>query len=266
MNLGFMQGRLVPSEKRNAIQYFPAKQWKKEINLMKVINLNIIEWTINVENMNQNHLFNKKLNKELSLFIAKKNIKIPSVTCDFFMQRPFFKNKKFRNSLKDLKKIILLSQNIGVKFIVLPLVDSSSIENFSQEEILIKEIKKLSKFLKQRQKILFEIDYPPNKVLKFVKKLDHKFGINYDTGNSASLGYDFKEEKKYFKYVKNIHIKDRIFRGSTVRLGKGDYKFKDFFNYLNKINYRNNLILQTARGINDLNEININKQFVKNFL
>ena len=35
-----------------------------------------------------------------------------------------------------------------------------------------------------------------------------KVGINYDTGNSAGLGYDFNNEIKYFKYVKNIHIKD----------------------------------------------------------
>ena len=32
-----MQGRLVPSEKKNRIQYFPEKNWKKEILLAKKI-------------------------------------------------------------------------------------------------------------------------------------------------------------------------------------------------------------------------------------
>ncbi|CAN1593546.1 IolE Sugar phosphate isomerases/epimerases [Candidatus Pelagibacterales bacterium] len=266
MKLGIMQGRLVPSEKKNSIQYFPEKQWKKEINLMIKNDIKILEWTINIENIRKNHLFNEKLNKELIQFVCNKNIQIPSVTCDFFMQKPFFKEKKFRKTLEDLKKVIKLSQNIGVKFIILPLVDFSSIENSYQEEILIVEMKKISKHLKPKQKILFEIDYPPNKVLKFLKKLDHKFGINYDTGNSASLGYDFEEEKKYFKYVRNIHLKDRLFRGSTVRLGNGDYEFKKFFTFLKKIKYKNNLILQTARGLNDLSEIKVNKNFVENYL
>ena len=35
-------------------------------------------------------------------------------------------------------------------------------------------------------------------------------GVNYDTGNSASLGYDFEDEMNaYCKYILNIHVKDR---------------------------------------------------------
>ena len=37
-NLGFMQGRLVNSEKKNAIQYFPEKNWPKELKIAKKIN------------------------------------------------------------------------------------------------------------------------------------------------------------------------------------------------------------------------------------
>ena len=115
--------------------------------------------------------------------------------------------------------------------------------------------------------ILFESDYNPIKLKKFIEKLPiTKFGINYDTGNSASLGYSFEEEKKYFKYDKNIHIKDRYFRAHTVRLGKGDFDFKKFFLYLKKIKYNKNLILQTARAKNNIKEILINKKFIENFI
>ena len=60
MKLGIMQGRLIDSEKKNRIQFFPSKNWDKEILLMKLINLNILEWTINTENMSINHFYNKK--------------------------------------------------------------------------------------------------------------------------------------------------------------------------------------------------------------
>lgn len=266
MRIGFMQGRLVDSEKKNLLQYFPAKQWKKEIILSKKIGFNIMEWTINYENINNNHLYNSNKNKELLKFLKVNSIKIPSVTCDFFMQKPFFKNKKFKNTITDLKKVVRLSKKVGVNFIILPLVDNSTVENKIQEQKLISEMKKCSKILNKNQKILFETDYPPNKIILFLKKLNTKFGINYDTGNSASLGYNFDEEKKYFKHVYNIHLKDRLFRGHSVRLGKGDYNFRKFFLYIKKLKYKGNLILQTARSKKHIEEIILNRKFVTKYL
>ena len=34
--------------------------------------------------------------------------------------------------------------------------------------------------------------------------------------------------KKYFKYVKNFHIKDRKLKSKTVRLGRGNAKLKKY--------------------------------------
>ena len=59
------------------------------------------------------------------------------------------------------------------------------------------------------------------------------FGINYDTGNSASLGWDVEEEfANYFDRIYNIHIKDRTLGGTTVDLGTGDVNFQNFLIYL----------------------------------
>ena len=35
LKIGFMQGRLVGSENKNFIQFFPAINWKKELYLAK---------------------------------------------------------------------------------------------------------------------------------------------------------------------------------------------------------------------------------------
>ena len=63
---------------------------------------------------------------------------------------------------------------------------------------------------------------------KFIENFDKRlFGINYDSGNSASLGYNIDDEFKiYGKYIKNIHIKDRLYKGKTIRLGEGNVNFK----------------------------------------
>ena len=175
--------------------------------------------------------------------------------------------KKDTQTLKYLKKIIKNGKKIEIKFFVLPLVDKSSIENAKQEKEIINKLKKLKIYLDDDQKILFEIDYEPKKVKRFISNFDKKFGINYDSGNSASKGYLIKDEKIYFNKVHNIHIKDRILNGKSVRLGYGDCDFKGLFAHLKEINYNKNLILQTARSKNNhILEINRNIDFIKRFL
>jgi len=265
-NIGITQGRMVPSEKKNRIQYFPIKNWKKEMRLMKKNKIQILEWTINFEKINQNPLLDKNKLEEIITLKEKLKIKIPSVTCDFFMEQPFFK-KKNTLTLKYLKKIIKNGKKIGVKFFVLPLVDKSSIKSAKQEKEIIIKLKKFKNYLDNDQKILFEIDYEPKKVKKFISNFDKKFGINYDSGNSASKGYLIQNEKIYFNKVYNIHIKDRVLNGKTVRLGNGDCNFKALFTYLKNIKYKRNLILQTARSkTKHILEVNRNIDFIKKLL
>ena len=264
-----MQGRLVPTEKKNSIQYFPSKNWIKELEIAKNNNLNNMEWTANIENIKKNPITLTKNIKKTKQILSKNKIKVNSLTCDFYMEKPSFKSSKPIKEIKILKKILINGQNLGIKFFIIPLVDNSSLKDSSEEKKLIEHMIEISKILKKRSKILFETDYYPKKLLSFIKKFPKKnFGINYDTGNSASLNYKFEDEKKYFSYVKNIHIKDRKKYGKTVRLGKGNWKPKIFFEYLKKIKFNGNLILQTARSNKnkDLNEILKNKQFIEKYL
>ena len=72
--------------------------------------------------------------------------------------------------------------------------------------------------------------------------------INYDTGNSASLGYNVsKELKTYGRYISDIHIKDRLLNGGSVFFGEGDTDFDFFFKELKKINYEGPIIFQLYR-------------------
>ncbi len=267
-----MQGRLVTSEKKNKIQYFPLKNWKKELRIAKKIkDINNVEWTVNIENISQNPIFVKSKLPFIVNELRKNNLKMNSVTCDFFMEKPFFKKQKFFSKLDLLVKIIKNGNLIGVKYFIVPLVDQSSIENYKQEKKLILNFKKtIFPLLKNtKSMILFETDYKPKFIISFLKKFKSKrIGINYDTGNSASLGYDINQEIKYFSYVKNIHIKDRKFKGKTVRLGDGNCDFKKFFNLIKKKKYNGNLILQTARAKNNrhLEELKKNITYIQKFI
>ena len=66
------------------------------------------------------------------------------------------------------------------------------------------------------------------------------------------MGYNVDNEfNAYGKNIMNVHIKDRKYNGTTVPLGQGDANFDKVFKNLSKFSYQGNLILQTARALDD---------------
>ena len=247
--IGFMQGRLSPVIKKR-IQIFPYKNWKNEFKIASKIGFSLMEWTIDTETLKDNPLFYTEKLKQILSLKKKYNFRIESLTLDYLMENPIWKNFE-KKIFYNLKKIIENSAKIGIKNLIVPLVDNGSINSHKELKNLHKICKSIEKLLiKNRQRVLFEIDLSPSKVKNFISKFNKKlFGINYDLGNSASLNYDVSEEfKLYSNRVFNIHIKDRELFGNTVALGKGNANFKKFFFELNKTNYKGNFILQTARS------------------
>ena len=142
---------------------------------------------------------------------------------------------------------------MSIKLIVVPLVDNGRLENSRQEEKLVKFLLSYqSLFVDLNLKILFEFDYNPFGVKKFIDMLpENIFGVNYDIGNSAANGFDPVEELKiYGSRILNVHVKDRILGGGTVPLLQGNADFALIFSKLNQIKYCGNFILQTARAEN----------------
>jgi hexulose-6-phosphate isomerase len=263
-----MQGRLSPMI-NNKIQSFPWKFWKDEFRICNKLNIKKLEWTIDNYKFEKNPICNMIGRNNIIALKNKYHIKINSVTADFFMQKPFFKIKKNKEKYYNrLKYFILDTSKIDIKYIVLPLVDNASICNTTQERELIRRLNKLKALIKTCNiNILFESDYNPKKLLRFIKKFDPvSFGINYDLGNSIGLGYNFNDEKIYFDYVKNIHIKDKDAKGKSVDLGNGNAQFNELFKYLIKSNYKGNLILQTARHKKNIYIIKKNINFLYNKL
>lgn len=270
MKIGFMQGRLSPIFKKK-IQSFPWNYWRKEIIIAKRNNFNLVEWTLDYPRLLENPLISSKEQRKTLFFLKKNKISVNSVTCDFFMQKPFFliKNKKKREiNINNLIKVIQKLINAKIRFIIIPLVDKSSIKNTLQEKQVVKEFNKIIKNLNNnnKTKILFEIDYPPSKLKNFIKKFSiNFFGVNYDSGNSASLNYNIDEEFNYYgNRILNVHIKDRVKYGKTIKLGHGNVNFFKLKKNLKKIHYKGNLILQTARNLygKHLDELINNRNFL----
>lgn len=254
-NIGFMQGRLSPLYK-SKIQCFPKNHWEEEFAIANKINLTKMEWTLDHDNLIENPLLNNSGQKKIKILAKKYNISIPSITGDCFMQKPFWKENNDQTKYLLNKEFDLICSSckiLGINYLVMPLVDNGKLENSEQENTLINWLRSKKYFLKDCGiMVLFEIDYKPKDVSSFINNFElDLFGINYDIGNSASLGYDPDEEfELYGKRVKNVHVKDRILGGSTVPLGEGEADFEKVFKKLSDICYEGNFIMQTARSIN----------------
>jgi L-ribulose-5-phosphate 3-epimerase len=248
--IGFMQGRLSPI-RNNRIQSFPWEAWSSEFAIAHSLELPMMEWTIDSERFDENPLITSEGQDAIRSLLEIHELTIPSVTCDYFMENPFWAAGR-NESKKALTKIIEGMSSIHARYLVIPLVDNSSLpENLESEaKDFFFELAKILE--KNNVLIAFESDFAPEKLGEFISDFDPQFfGINYDMGNSASLAFIPEEEfAAYGDRIINVHVKDRIRFGSTVPLGTGDTDFRSVFLGLKNLSYEGNYILQTARDQN----------------
>jgi len=250
--IGFMQGRLSPLV-NGQIQAFPKENWQNEFQMAYKNNFKILEWTIDDVGFYENPLLTNKGKNKIKELSKKYNLKIPSLTGDFLMQDPFWKsNSSVKKSLeKKFIDLILSCKEIGIRIIVVPLVDNGSIEEINHQNALVEFFdKNLPLLIKEKVQIAFESDFCSEDLMQLLKNFDNEYvGINYDIGNSASLGFNCEEEiTLYGDLIKNVHVKDRELQGITVPLGEGNADFEKVFKLLESKGYKGNLILQTARS------------------
>jgi len=252
--IGYIQGRLV-DQIDGKIQAFPEKTWRDEFPIAKRVGLGLIEWTLDDHQLKKNPFCTSFGQKEILTLSHQFSIGMDSVTGDCFMQAPFWKSTGSEQAqlLSKLDLVIQSCLALKVKYIVVPLVDNGHLENAKQHNELYRLLMDRIEMLRiSGVCIAFESDFPPDKLRDFISTYPADcFGVNYDIGNSASLGFDpEKEMNAYAPRIINVHVKDRKLGGTTVPLGSGAAKVKEVFNGLKDVQYRGNFILQTARAVN----------------
>jgi len=254
--IGFMQGRLSPliDEK---IQAFPWPCWRDEFQIAERCGLRLMEWTLDQDRLYENPLMTAAGQQEIRHLCGRYGINIPSLTGDCFMQAPFYKAEDERRQMllkKNFIAVVEACAAVGISMIVVPLVDNGRLENEVQEDGLVGFLEDSADFFRKRTlSVIFESDFSPERYRRFIDRLEPGlFGINYDIGNSAALGYRPDEEiDAYGERIVNVHVKDRKLGGTTVPLGDGNADFDRVFSLLARIGYQGNFILQTARAMDN---------------
>lgn len=251
-SIGFMQGRLC-ERVDGKIQAFPWRDWENEFPAAAAIDLHLMEWTLDQERLYENPLMSADGQERIRELCQQHGVSIPSLTGDCFMQAPFWKaSGQARTDLHaDFLAIGRACAAVGIRMLVVPLVDNGRLETAEQENALVDFLLAQLPFLTHHKlQVIFESDFTPIELARFIARLPvAQFGINYDIGNSAALGFNPAEEFAAFgARVVNVHVKDRVHGGTTVPLKTGSADFDAVFAALGQQNYQGNFILQTARA------------------
>jgi len=250
-NIGIMQGRLLPKF-MNRYQAHPMGYWEQEFTIAKEIGISYIEFILDHNDYEVNPLMSDLGIIEIEKIIQKTGVGVRSVCADIFMEAPLHsENNSISNTSKEiLLKLIENSAKLGITDIVIPCVDQSTLKGEDDQTRLIENLTEPIKFAtKKKINLALETDLAPIPFLDLLNKLDSDIvKVNYDIGNSASLGFDiFEEFKLYGNRISDIHIKDRELGGGSVVLGAGNANFKSFFEVFSTLDFKGPIVMQVYR-------------------
>jgi hexulose-6-phosphate isomerase len=267
--IGIMQGRLSPRID-GKIQAYPANTWQKEFEIAQEIGYAAIEWIVE-KPVETNSLMSDSGKAEIKKAIASTGVRIDYVCADIFMQQPLVRmTEETKSQNKDfLLKILNNAKEVGAIGVEIPFVDNSSIKNDKEKQEFIDAMQDAFKLAKDLDiKISLETDLSPIAFKELLDQIDLDFiQANYDIGNSASLGFDPKEElEAYGQRILNVHVKDRKLGGTTVPLGTGNADINLVIQKLQEFGYSGGLTMQAARGENDVETAKEQLYYVRNLL
>jgi hexulose-6-phosphate isomerase len=250
--IGIMQGRLLPPEE-GRFQCFPREGWMGEFSLAAAAGLDSIEWIYDVWGGDANPICSDRGVEQVGLLAREHSVAVRSLCADYFMERPLIRvsSEEKRGRTDHLLWLISRCRLLGIARVVLPFVDNSSIRTASEMAEVVSMLHEVVPHASEAQvEIHLETALGPAAFEDLLGNLAFpEVKVTYDTGNSASLGYDYGDElSAYGDRIGSVHIKDRVRGGGTVPLGCGNADLPGVLARLHELGYSGDFILQVARG------------------
>jgi L-ribulose-5-phosphate 3-epimerase len=250
--LGIMQGRLVPPME-GRFQAFPRGRWAEEFPNAAAAGLDAIEWIYDSYGVGANPIENDAGIESVVELSRIHQIAVRSMCADYFMDFTFVRATDSERAERIAQLIWLLGQarRLGVTRIVLPFVDNSAIRDEDDRGAVIDTLQRALPAAEAAGiELHLETSLAPEEFAALLARIPHPYvKVNYDSGNSSSLGYRPAEEfAAYGDRLGSVHIKDRVLHGSTVPLGQGNADLDAVFAGLRRLNYAGDFILQVARA------------------
>lgn len=268
--IGIMQGRLSPMM-NDKIQSFPWDSWEEEFFLARDVGLDIIDWVAEADGFENNPLCSGPGIDKIRELVLETGVAVGAICAHYFVQRPFFREEGSipAESVEVLENLIDYANRVGARYLEIPLLENSDISDKKKTALAVQIVGPAVKKAYEKGVILsFETSLPPLAFRTFLSTFNHPaVKATYDMGNSASLGYNPREEwEAYGDSVATVHVKDRLTGGGTVPLGMGNTDFAGCFSILKASGYTGPLILEVVREEAPVVTTRKNLEFVKKWL
>lgn len=249
-SFGIMQGRLS-AQTEQGYQAFPWATWSDEFDRAASRGLEHIEWVLDTWRVTDNPILADT--SEVLERVSASGVRVVSVCADYLMDRPLDYYES--DSWTVLRNLVPAMQELGATWLVVPCVDQASLRTPGSLERFTRSAGPLARFLEGTGiRVSIEADLGPAEFESLLSNLDPDlFGVNYDIGNSAHLGYSHADEfDAYGERISLVHIKDRVFEGGSVPLGRGDADIPDVVTRLRGLDFRGPVTLQVFRDVQGL--------------
>lgn len=249
--LGVMEGRLLPKY-QGRYQAHPVGYWQDEFPRAAEVGLDCIEFILDYNDAEANPLLRPD-GPDAILAVSEANgVKVYTVCADYFMEAPLHHPDPAvaAHSQEVLRRLLAHGRKLGLTDVVIPCVDQSSMADAAAQDRFVQRMQPL---MEEAEKaginLSLETDLAPQPFADLLSRFDsRRVTVNYDTGNSAALGFDPAEELAcYGERISDIHIKDRVLGGGSVVLGTGNTQFERFFEALRPLDYQGPFIMQAFR-------------------
>ncbi len=252
--IGIMEGRLLPPL-GDRIQCFPRDDWAREFPLAAAAGLDCIEWIFDEFGADANPLATDSGIEAMIALAEEHGVNVSSICADYFMDRPLVRvnnPSELAEREATLEWLLRRCGRVGADRVIVPFVDASRIDAAEELDGVIAVLHHILPVAEEAGiEVHLESSLDPERLAGMLEQLSHKLlKVNYDSGNSSSLGYHpHVEFSAYGARVGSVHIKDRVLGGTTVPLGRGDADLPALFGCLRDVDYAGDIILQVARGV-----------------
>jgi L-ribulose-5-phosphate 3-epimerase len=250
--IAIMQGRLL-APSGQSIQSFPRDRWREEFALAAEAGVEAIEWIYDVQGADVNPLATDSGVADMRALSRQHGIAVVSLCADYFLECPLVRVAP--DSVGDLAGhlvwLIERCRQAGIARVVLPFVDAARIDTPLDERRTVEFLRQILPLCAAAGvELHLETSLAPRPFSSLLAQMpDPLLRVNYDSGNSASQGYDVAGElAAYGTRIGSVHIKDRIHGGGTVPLGAGDADLPALLSGLAGLRYQGDYVLQVARG------------------
>jgi len=239
--------------------------WESEFDQAAERKLEHIEWVLDSWQVKENPILSSP--GAVNSMVEESGVRVLSVCADFLMDRPL--DAADPDTWVILYRLIETMQELNAKWLVIPCVDQSSLRGREARARFLAASESIVALVSGTEiAVTLETDLGPVDFTELLADLDSgAFGVNYDIGNSASLGYKPDEEfAAYGERVSLVHIKDRVKGGGSISLGQGNADISCVIDHLKTLNFSGPVTMQAFRDVQGINVLDQQLQWIDDLL